>query len=203
MQSKLQEITEKIYNEGVEKAKEEAQQIIDDAKKQAESILAESKSEAEKIKAEAQKAALESQKSAENELQLASKQAVNGLKQKITDLIIDRILKESVGDAFNDSTFVKKIIEITLKNWSASGGESMEIDVILPTKEKEELEKFLAQSVKSLLDKGLEVKGSERVESGFQLAAKDNSYKISFNDETFENYFKQYLRPKLIELIFS
>ena len=57
MQNKLQELTEKIYQEGVEKGNAEAQQIIEKAKSDAAEIIAKSKKEAESILEEARKKA--------------------------------------------------------------------------------------------------------------------------------------------------
>ncbi len=47
MQTKLQELTEKIYQEGVNKANEEAEKIINSAKKEADGIVSGAKKEAE------------------------------------------------------------------------------------------------------------------------------------------------------------
>ena len=53
MNNKLQELTEKIYLEGVEKGKVEAAQLIADAEHEAKAIIAKAQAEADKIKAEA------------------------------------------------------------------------------------------------------------------------------------------------------
>ena len=46
---KIQELTEKIYREGVEKGQQEADRIVAEAKAQAEKIVAEAKEQAENI----------------------------------------------------------------------------------------------------------------------------------------------------------
>ena len=46
MQNKLQELTDKLYQEGLSKGKEEGERILADAKAQAEKILAEAKAQA-------------------------------------------------------------------------------------------------------------------------------------------------------------
>ena len=56
---------------------------------------------------------------------------------------------------------------------------------------------------KELIDKGLEIKFDQSVNSGFQVSPKDGSYKVSFTEDDFTNFFKQYLRPKLAEILFS
>ena len=52
MQNKLQELTDKLYNEGLSKGKQEGEEILAKAKVQAEEIIAKAKAEAEeKLKA--------------------------------------------------------------------------------------------------------------------------------------------------------
>lgn len=203
MQSKLQDITEKIYQEGVEKGNAEAQKIVDDAKQEAERILTEAKSKAESIVDDAKKQASETQVNTQNEIKLSAKQALNGLKQQITDLINNSVVENAVSESFTDKAFIQQIIDTTLKNWSTGGAEAMDIDVLLPESDKEAIAKHLAGSVKEMLDKGIEVNPEADLQNGFQIAAKDGSYKVSFSDEDFAAFFKQYLRPKLIDILFS
>ena len=46
MQNKLQELTDKLYNEGLSKGKQEAELLRANAKKEAEKIIADAKNEA-------------------------------------------------------------------------------------------------------------------------------------------------------------
>lgn len=203
MQSKLQEITEKIYNEGVAKGNADAEQIISSAKKDAEGIIAKAKADAEDIIANAKKASQELKVNTENEIGLSAKQAVNSLKQAVTDLINNQLASEAVSKVTNDKAFMQGVIETMLKTWATGGAQSMDIDLLLPAGDKENLESYFKKSAKDILDKGLDIKPSDTLKSGFQIVSKDGGYKVSFTDEDFANFFKQYLRPKLIELLFS
>ena len=57
MDTKIQELTDKIYKEGVEKGNEEAGRIIADANAQKQAILTEAEAEAKRIVAQAEKQA--------------------------------------------------------------------------------------------------------------------------------------------------
>ena len=59
MQDKLQELTDRLYNEGLNKGKEEGERILLEARKKADEITASAKEEADRIIAEAQKQAEE------------------------------------------------------------------------------------------------------------------------------------------------
>ncbi len=199
MQNKLQELTEKIYQEGLEKGNEEAKTIVDNAKLEATSIVNAAKKEAEQIIADANKKAEESKKNTESEIKLSSKQAINALKQQVTDLISNTIVENATSKKF-DANFIKSTIENLLKNWSKE--QVSDLSILLPEKDEKELSEFFNKSTKDLLNKGMEINFKASVKSGFQLAPKDGSYKISFTEEDFNNFFKQYLRPKLVEILF-
>ena len=65
MDTKIQELTDKIYKEGVEKGNEEAGRIIADANAQKQAILTEAEAEAKRIVAQAEKQAAELKKNTE------------------------------------------------------------------------------------------------------------------------------------------
>ena len=200
MQSKLQELTEKIYQEGLEKGNDEAKAIVEAAKKEASEIVEAANKEAEQVISKAQKTSAETKKNTETEIKLASKQAVNALKQQLTDVINNQVIGSATGKAF-DADFTKKIVETTLKNWGAK--QTADLAVLLPKDQEKELSDHFKKSVKDLLDKGLNIDFDADIKAGFQVAPKDGSYKLSFTEEDFSNFFKQYLRPSLIEILFE
>lgn len=203
MQNKLQELTEKIFKEGISKGNAEAEKIINDSKKEAGDIVANAKKEADKIISNAKKKSDEIKSSSEAEFRLSSKQAINALKQQITDLVNGEIVSASVKDAFKDKDFVKRLIETSIKNWKPASDEDIDISLLLPEKQEKEIQQYFTKSVKDLLKKGLEIRFDDEVKSGFQIGPKNGSYKISFTEEDFINFFTQYLRPRLIKLLFT
>ena len=79
MDTKIQELTDKIYKEGVEKGNEEAGRIIADANAQKQAILTEAEAEAKRIVAQAEKQAAELKKNTEAELKLFDTLSVEAL----------------------------------------------------------------------------------------------------------------------------
>ena len=203
MQNRLQELTEKIFKEGISKGNAEAERIIKDSKKQAEDIIVKAKKEADRVINDAKKKSDEIKSSSEAEFRLSSKQAINALKQQITDLINGVIVSTSVKKVFEDKDFIKRLIEISIKNWQPASNEDVDITLLLPEKQEKEIQQYFTKSVKDLLKKGLEIRFDADVKSGFQIGPKNGSYKISFTEEDFINFFKQYLRPRLIKLLFA
>jgi len=203
MQNKIQELTEKIYKEGISKGNAEAEAIISKAKKEAESILAQARKESEAIIHEANKKAGELKSNTESELKLSARQAINSLKQQVVDLISNKIISQTVDNAFQDKDFIKKILETIIKNWFASSDKPAELTLLLSEQEAAGVEQYFVQAAKELLNKGLVIKPDAEIKSGFQLVPKDVSDKISCTDRDFENFFREFLRPRLMKLLFA
>ena len=96
MDTKIQELTDKIYREGVEKGNEEAGRIIAEANAQKESIVKAAEEQAAQIVAEAEKKVAELKKNTEAELKLFASQSVEALKSEVTNLITGDIVSANV-----------------------------------------------------------------------------------------------------------
>lgn len=203
MENKLQELTQKLYNEGVEKAKQEAERILAEAKAEAEKLKHNAQDEALKIVADAENKSAELKKSVEAELALAAKQSIRSLKQEITELIVSKAIDQPVKNSFNDDAFVKEMIETLIKNWDAKSSEEIKLSVLLPAEKEEAFQNFFTDKTQKQLRTGLEVSYSDAIKGGFKIGPADGSYKISFSEEDFENFFKAYLRPKTVDLLFQ
>lgn len=203
MQKKLQELTEKIYQEGVEKANQEAEQILSDAKKQAEELLEKAKKEAAGTIEKAEKEAGDIKNNALNELQLAARQAISDVKQQIVTLIQTKTIEPETKKAFADEGFTRDIIQTIVKNWDPNSGDNVDLQVLLPESKQKAFEDYFKANAGKVLDKGIEVDFSDRIKGGFKIGPKDGGYLISFSDEDFDNFFKTYLRSRLISLLFD
>ena len=80
MQNKLQELTDKLYNEGLSKGKQEAEQLVSDAKNQASEIIAKANQEAQAIIEKAKADALELKVKTENDVKMATNQVFASVK---------------------------------------------------------------------------------------------------------------------------
>ena len=78
MESKIQELTDKLFREGVEKGNEEAQRIVEKANGEAAGIVKNAQKEAEEIVAAAEKKAAELLNNTKKELGLYAGQTVAG-----------------------------------------------------------------------------------------------------------------------------
>ena len=193
---KIQELTSKLYSEGVEKGREEADKIIAEARARKQQLLDEAQAERKEIQAMAKKenAALKSH--TESELKLYAAQSSEALKTEITNLVTDKIATMNVKAAVSDTSFMQKLIMELAKNWAKN--EKLTIGV----KDAAELESFIASNAKKLLDEGLKIESVNGIGTGFTLSPEDGSYKVKFGEEEFIEYFKEFLRPQIQKLLF-
>ncbi len=202
MENKLKELTDRLYGEGLEKGRLEADRLVAEAKEKAAAILAEAKAEAEQIVKKAEDKAADTEKNSMTEISLAGRQAVAKIKSELAGVIIAKTSTEAVKAATVDAEFVKKLLLEVAKNWSGAA-ERVSLKALLPAALEAEFAKVFEASAKELLAAGVEVGYSKEVKSGFKVGAKDGGYYISFTDESFEALLDEYLREKVSQLLFA
>ena len=121
MDTKIQELTDKIYQEGVEKGKEEAGRIIADANSQKQQILSDAEAEAKRIIAAAQKQSDELKKNTEAELKLFASQSVEALKSEVANLITGDIISSNIKAVVSDKAYMQQVILEMSKEWASKG----------------------------------------------------------------------------------
>jgi V/A-type H+-transporting ATPase subunit E len=122
MDVKIQELTDKIYREGVEKGNEEAGRIIAEANARKESILHDAEEEAAQIVAAAEKQAAGVKKSAESELKLFAAQFLEGLKNEVIDVITGKIITSNIRPLAKDQAYMQKMVLEMAKEWAGGNG---------------------------------------------------------------------------------
>lgn len=199
MEQKIQELTEKLYQEGVVKGNEEAEKIIGEAQKNAKSIIEKAKQEAEALLNDAQKKASELDKNTRSELKLATIQLIASLQQEVSSMVSGKIVDESVKMVTDDKQFMQNLIQSAVEKWS----EKQSPVVFVSPAEKKSIDNYFATKAKALLDSGLSIETANNIKAGFQIGPSDGSYKVSFTREDFISFFKEFIRPKVVELLFE
>lgn len=201
MENKLDVLTKKLYDEGVEKANREADEIITKAREEAEKIIAEAGAKADEMQRQTAEAIENRKKKAESEMALSARQAVTALKQQITGLISGKVASEIARAGFQDKAFVEELLMEMVKKWDVAGG-NLNLEVILPEKEKKQFEAFVTAKCKKLLDQGLEIKAGN-LKDAFILQPADGGYQIVFSEALFEAFFNQYIRNFTKSLLYD
>ena len=193
---KIQELTDKIFREGVEKGQAEAAQIVAQAKEQAAKIVADAKAQAEAIAAKAKKDATELEQNTKSELKLYTAQALNALKSEIANVLTNSTVSTEVEKLTADKDFLGKFAVTLAEKWQGDA------PAVISAKDAEGLKAFFMKNAKALLDKGLKIEKVNGQDVLFVIQPADGSYKVQFGKEEFEAYFKTFLRPQLVEMLF-
>lgn len=200
--NKLQELTQKLYNEGLEKGRAEAERLVAEAKEQAAKIVADAKAEAEAIAKAAEMRADDIAKNAMTEITLAGRQAVSKIKTELAEAVIMKSAGAAVKAATMDAEFIKSMLLAVAQNWNSSTVD-VSLVALLPEERRAELDAAIAESAAECAKAGLEVGYSKEVKSGFKLGEKNGGYYISFTDESFDALLKEYLREKVSNMLFK
>ncbi len=159
--------------------------------------MAKAKAEANQIIAQAEAKAAELAKNTQSELKLFAQQSVNALKTEITNLINGSIVSESVKAATVDKTFMQKTILMLVQEWAKNQ------EIVVEAKDAKALTDYFASNAKNLLNQNVKINQANNVKADFTIIPQKDGYKITFGDEEFMAYFKEFLRPKLVEMLFN
>ena len=203
MENKLEELTSKLYDEGLEKGRADADKLVSDAKDEAARLVSEARSEADAIVKAAEAKAEELHKNSLTEISLAGKQVVAELKKQIADLIVAKSTTDNVKKANMDADFVKNMLLEVARNWNGTSTDTVSLSALLPESRRAELDAAFEKSAKDLLNAGIEVGYSKNVKSGFKIGPKEGGYHISFSDEDFDALLGEYLRDKVAKMLFD
>ena len=196
MNTKIQELTDKIYREGVEKGNEEAGRIIAAAQSQKQSMISEAEAEAKRIIAEAEKQASELKKNTEAELKLFAAQSVEALKSEVANLITGDVVSANVKAAMADKAFMQQVILTLAKSWASQEA------LTIQSSEADALARYFESNAKALLNQGVKIEKVAGKSTSFTILPADGSYKVTFGEEEFVAFFKDFLRPQLVEMLF-
>lgn len=201
MDNKLQELTDRLYKEGLSKGKEEGEAILAEASRKAEEIIAAAKKEAAAVLRDARKEAEDFRTKVEGDVKMAATQSIQAVRNDIENLMVGKLTDSAVNASLADVEFIKEAIKAVAMNFNAQ--EAVDLEAVLPEALKGELEPFIKGELAGALKGGISASFSKKVSGGFNIGPKDGSYFISFTDETFRSLISEYLRPATRKILFG
>lgn len=201
MQNKLQELTDKLYNEGLSKGREEGEALLAKAKSQAADIVAEAEKKAAEIMTKAEKEAEAYKVKVAGDLKIAASQSVQATRKDIEELVVFKMTGAATEKALSDEAFVKEVIKAVAEKFNAET--AMDLNLVLPETLKSSLEPFVKNELSTILKGQVNASFSKKIAGGFTIGPKDGSYFISLTDETFKELISEYLRPATRKLLFG
>jgi V/A-type H+-transporting ATPase subunit E len=193
---KIQELTSKIYEEGIIKGNQDADRIREDAQNFYNHKIKEAEDQAQQIIHKAEEQAAELSKNTKSELQLFARQAVDALKTEIVNLLADKIAVSSIEKAFETKDFMHKLLLSFVQQMAKDE------QITVSGEDAVEFKTYVENNAREILNNNLIIKEVKGMLAEFIIEPKDGSFKIYFGEEEFLNYFKTFLRPQLVEMFF-
>ena len=109
MSNKLQELTDRLYNEGLSRGREEGELLLANARKEADEILAAARREAESIVKDARENADKLRSKAESDIRMASEQSLQATRKDIEDLLLNSVCADKISAALKDEDLIKEM----------------------------------------------------------------------------------------------
>ena len=203
MQNKLQELTDRLYNEGLSKGKQDGEELLQKAKVEADGIIAQAKSEAARIVAQANKEAEELKTKVTADVKMAATQSIAVTKQEIEKMVVTKAAAEGVKANMSNAAFVKDLITSVVKAFDPQNAAPVDLNLILPESLKTELESFVKNEIANQFKGEVKVDYSKKMNGGFKVSPKDGGYMLQFTDEEFTQLIANYMRPTTKQILFG
>ena len=203
MQDKLQELTDRLYNEGLSKGKQEGEELVQKAHAEAEAIIANAKAEAAGIIAQANKEAEEMKTKVAADVKMAATQSIAVTKQEIEKMVVTNVATQGVKANMGNADFVKSLITTVVKAFNPDNAAPVALDLILPEAMKAEVEPFVQNEIANQFKGEAKVDYSKKMNGGFKVAPKDGGYMLQFTDDEFTQLIANYLRPATKKILFG
>lgn len=196
---KLSQLTQKLYQDGLEKGMAEGQAILEKAQKEANEILENARSKAQEIIDSATKEAQKTSEGLELELKRSLKRLSLDAKSALENSIIFKSTDSATKEAMQDVDFVKSLLKSCVDIFAKSI-ERGEVSFVLPEAQGKELEEYLKSILPQKLEGGFSV--SKGFEHGFKIENKAEKYLISCTEDDFLNLLREYASERLNKILF-
>lgn len=176
----LDGLIRKIQEEGIGRAKQEAEALLQAARQEAESIIKEAEAKAKAIFSEARAQSEKELTRGRQALKQAARDAVLGLRMSLTS-ILDRLMAEACREGLEGEA-LERFLETVAVAWiqhHRNGG----IELWLGEEDGRRLVETMLPRLKEALKTGIEIKIHPSVKAGFHLARQGDSLHYDFSDE--------------------
>lgn len=199
--NKLQELTDRLYTEGLSKGREEGEKVLQNAKNEAQKVLADAQAAAAKTIADAQAQAADILAKATSDVKMASTQALDATKSDIQNAVLAKLVDEKVGAALADKKFICEVVMTIAKNFSTEN--NCDLEVVMAEGTSQKVQDYVQAEVAKAIGRGIQVNLSKKIKGGLTVGPKDGAYFVSLTDETFSALIREYLRPATRKTLFG
>ena len=198
----LGDITNELTERVLSPAKSESEQILREAQIKAKKIIADAEKEALNTKDMARQEAEQVFKHMEVDLRTAARDFILLLQERLEETIANQTVEEEIRGALKNGEFLKKTIEIVIQEFTRLGGAESKIELLLPTKDREELGAWF---IKKFHQKGLHsvnINFTDKVSFGFKIGFEETGTHFNFGEGLVEA-FADFCAPRFRKYFFT
>jgi len=206
--SGVKELIDRIRDEGVQAARQEADRIISEAKAQAARIVSEAKTEAAALKKEAETATQREQMAAIEALRIAARDTGLELRAAVMAAFEEHV-RRLVTDVTSDGSVLRDMILVLAGRAAEDLIRNKDAAILVPRhladEASPELEEFLRQTAVSLsadvLRKGIELIPSSEIQGGARVRLVGDDLETDLSDEALSEMMLKLLLPRYRKIL--
>ncbi len=198
---KIQKICDSLRKETLEPAKQEAREIVENAHMQASEIVAEAKAKAISMLEESEKEMEEKKRVFHASLNLACRQGIEQLKQKIEKDLFNQELASLVIKETTEPKVIANLLNSFMKSMEEKGIEEDFVALIPKGISPRSINELLASRVLERLQNKTVV--ASDIGGGLQIQLKGRQITIDISDVVVRELIAQYIRRDLRDLVFN
>ena len=195
MDVQLQELLDKIKTEGVEQAREKAEQMIAEAKLAADEIHLQAESQANTIIAGAKADAETTLRAGNEALAQAGRDLILGIKREI-EALFRRVIEEATKDALKGAVLEDAIGKTFDKLIGEEG-----VGLVMSQADADALGAELKSRLAAKIQGGVTITPSNRISSGFRVTIENGAAFYDFTPTEIAEVLGAFLNPSISKLL--
>ncbi len=193
MEQQIQDLIASIRKEGIDTANAKSAEIIREAEEKAAAIIKEAEEKSSRLVADAEKEIELRKSSAEASIKQAARDASLLLKKSIEERYT-MILRDKARASMKGKALIE-LIRTALSSDAAGK------DVEISPSDMDEIRSDISSEFSSEIEKGLEIRSSKSVSSGFRIVEKDGSGYVDYSADECIKLILPYLSDSLKEIL--
>lgn len=202
----VQSLIDRIRDDGVQAARDKAEQILKDARQEASQIVANAKAESDSLRADAKREIEDHRTASLDALQLAARDTVLELKAKVVERF-EEFLKRLVISATRDEETVRSLVLVLAGHAASEFIQDKELEIRISkallgegTLEEEGNRVLLALS-SDMLREGIQLIPDDVIEGGARVQLVKDKLEIDLSDKAISRMIAQSMIPRFRDIL--
>ena len=193
----LKELIDTIQREGVDKARQESESLLQQARTQAAELVSVARAQADLLLAGARSEQERLERAGRESLQQAARDLMLKIRKQL-EALFAALLKEKTGKALADKEITAAIAAL-INNWTPEDQDR--IEVLLPKERFDLMAGALRQALAGKIAAGIEIKADDDVADGFRVSEKDGRAYYDFSAASIAENLAVFLNPVMAGIV--